>query len=88
MHNKEVAAYNSIHPIAPVCARRIPMSLCDVNTRRYTLVHCFKLFPIGCIGLNSDHFREISLIVTRLIPDLHVAMHRSGYTKLVPDHVV
>ncbi len=24
------------------------------NTRRYTLVHgfCFKLFPIGCIGLN------------------------------------
>ncbi len=49
---------NPIHPIAPVWALRISISLWDFigrfNTRRYTSVHgvCFfELFPIGCIGL-------------------------------------
>ncbi len=48
----------TLHPIAPVWAQRIHISLWDLyggcNTRRYTLVHCFcffKLFPIGCILL-------------------------------------
>ncbi len=35
---------NSMHPVVPVGAQRIPISLWD-----------FKLFAIGCIGLISTH---------------------------------
>ncbi len=55
-----IISKHSIHPI-------VPISLYGVfNTRRYTSVHSFcffKLFPIGCIGLN-DHCPEVSISLT------------------------
>ncbi len=48
-------------PIAPIRAQRIPITYGILygwfNTRRYTSVHgfyFFKLFPIGCVGINLD----------------------------------
>ncbi len=61
-----VWGFNTMHPIAPVWAQRISISLWDFiwsfNTRHYTLVHVFcffKLFSVRCIGLTEVKFHII-----------------------------